>query len=156
MAVNRVTPEYPPHFKRFYVCFEALKKGWKEGCRPIIGLYGCFLKGPFKGKLLATVGINGNNQMYPVAWAIVEGECIDSWAWFLSLLTAALGMEDDLGYIIISDQQKGLEISINDILPRVEHRNCARHDLSNWSGRKKENTFKFTFWKVVKSTTEKE
>ncbi|MBA0635015.1 hypothetical protein Godav_022208, partial [Gossypium davidsonii] len=33
MAVNRVTPESPPHFKRFYVCFEALKKGWKEGCR---------------------------------------------------------------------------------------------------------------------------
>lgn len=33
MAVNRVTPESPPHFKRFYVCFEALKRGWKEGCR---------------------------------------------------------------------------------------------------------------------------
>ncbi|MBA0776120.1 hypothetical protein Gotri_011169, partial [Gossypium trilobum] len=55
-------PESPPHFKRFYVCFEALKKGWKEGCRPILGLDGCFLKGPFKGKLLATVGINGNYQ----------------------------------------------------------------------------------------------
>ncbi|MBA0692562.1 hypothetical protein Goari_010114 [Gossypium aridum] len=26
MTVNRVTPESPPHFKRFYVCFEALKK----------------------------------------------------------------------------------------------------------------------------------
>ncbi|MBA0809021.1 hypothetical protein Gohar_024710, partial [Gossypium harknessii] len=88
MAVNRVTPESPPHFKRFYVCFEALKKG------------------PFKGKLLATVGINGNYQMYLVAWAIFEGECIDSWVWFLSLLTADLGMEDDWGYIIISDQQK--------------------------------------------------
>ncbi|MBA0730247.1 hypothetical protein Golax_025345 [Gossypium laxum] len=67
MAVNRVTPKSPPHFKRFYVCFEALKKGWKEGCRPILGLDGCFLKGPFKGKLLATVGINGNNRMYLVA-----------------------------------------------------------------------------------------
>ncbi|MBA0606985.1 hypothetical protein Godav_019356, partial [Gossypium davidsonii] len=31
MAVNRVTPKSPPHFKRFYVCFEALKRGWKEG-----------------------------------------------------------------------------------------------------------------------------
>ncbi|MBA0566740.1 hypothetical protein Golob_011533 [Gossypium lobatum] len=67
MAVNRVTPKSPPYFKRFYVCFEALKKGWKEGCRPILGLDGCFLKGPFKGKLLATVGINGNNRMYLVA-----------------------------------------------------------------------------------------
>ncbi|MBA0734003.1 hypothetical protein Gogos_017957 [Gossypium gossypioides] len=42
MAVTRVTPKSPPHFKRFYVCFEALKRGWKEGCRPILGLDGCF------------------------------------------------------------------------------------------------------------------
>ncbi|KAG8478579.1 hypothetical protein CXB51_028444 [Gossypium anomalum] len=41
MEVNRVTPESLPHFKRFYVCFEALKRGWKEGCRPILGLDGC-------------------------------------------------------------------------------------------------------------------
>ncbi|MBA0683716.1 hypothetical protein Goari_025351 [Gossypium aridum] len=38
MAVNRVTTEAPPHFKRFYVCFEALKRGWKKRCRPILGL----------------------------------------------------------------------------------------------------------------------
>ncbi|MBA0756582.1 hypothetical protein Gogos_020256 [Gossypium gossypioides] len=31
MAVNRVTPHSPPHFKRFYVCFEVLKRGSKEG-----------------------------------------------------------------------------------------------------------------------------
>ncbi|MBA0608850.1 hypothetical protein Godav_021019, partial [Gossypium davidsonii] len=93
--VNRVTPHSPTNFKRFYVCFEALKRGWKEGCRPVLGLDGCFLKGPFKCKLLAVVGRDGNNQMYLVAWAI------------------------------------GLEIAINDILPKVEHRNCARHVLSN-------------------------
>ncbi|KAK5846007.1 hypothetical protein PVK06_002273 [Gossypium arboreum] len=80
MAINRVTPQSLPHLKRFYVYFEALKRGWKEGCKPILGLDGCFLKGPFKGELLAAVRRDGNNQMYPVAWAIVEGECIDSWA----------------------------------------------------------------------------
>ncbi|KAK5845220.1 hypothetical protein PVK06_001380 [Gossypium arboreum] len=60
MAVNRFTPESPPHFKRFYVCFEALKRGWKEGCRLILGLDGCFLKGPFKGELLAAIGRDGS------------------------------------------------------------------------------------------------
>ncbi|KAK5835649.1 hypothetical protein PVK06_011343 [Gossypium arboreum] len=75
---------------------------------------------------------------------------------FKSLLVADLRMEDGFGYTIISDQQKGLEIAINDILPRVEHRNYARHVLSNWSSRKKVKTFEFAFWKVVKSTTEKE
>ncbi|MBA0880212.1 hypothetical protein Goshw_002621 [Gossypium schwendimanii] len=53
MALNRITSESPPDFKR-----------------------------------------DGNYQMYLVAWVIVKGECIDSWTWFLSLLTADLRMKD--------------------------------------------------------------
>ncbi|KAL4291966.1 hypothetical protein GQ457_14G024710 [Hibiscus cannabinus] len=129
---------------------------WKEECRPIMGLDGCFLKGPFKGVLLGAVGRDGNDQMYPIAWAVAEGESTDSWSWFLSLVSIDLGMEDGFGYTIISDQHKGLEVAINDILPRVEHRNCARHVYANWSGRKREKTFQFAFWQIVKSTTERE
>ncbi|KAK8614277.1 hypothetical protein V6N13_122641 [Hibiscus sabdariffa] len=156
MAVNRVSDISSPHFKRFYVCFDALKRSWKEGCRPIMGLDGCFLKGPFKGVLLGAVGKDGNDQMYPVAWDVAEGEVIDSWSWFLSLVSTDLGMEDGFGYTIISDQHKGLEVAINDILPRVEHRNCAQHVYANWSGRKREKHFSFVFWQIVKSTTERE
>ena len=29
-------------FRRMCICFDALKKGWKGGCRPLIGLDGCF------------------------------------------------------------------------------------------------------------------
>ncbi|XP_062028993.1 uncharacterized protein LOC133745001 [Rosa rugosa] len=39
-----------------------------------------------KGQLLSAVGIDGNNGMYPIAWAIVEQECRDSWTWFLTFL----------------------------------------------------------------------
>ena len=44
LSVDRVTPNSPLHFKRFYVCFDALRKGWKKGCKPILSLDGCFLK----------------------------------------------------------------------------------------------------------------
>ncbi|MBA0552171.1 hypothetical protein Golob_023006 [Gossypium lobatum] len=67
MAVNRVTYESPPHFKWFYVCFEALKRGWKEKCILILGLDGCLLKGPFKSEMFFTVERGRNNQMYPIA-----------------------------------------------------------------------------------------
>ncbi|MBA0550824.1 hypothetical protein Golob_021738, partial [Gossypium lobatum] len=43
---------------------------------------------------------------------------------FLSLLLTDLGLEVGYEYTIISYQQKGLEIAISDILPRVEYRNC--------------------------------
>ncbi|KAJ4827878.1 hypothetical protein Tsubulata_039672 [Turnera subulata] len=64
-------------FKRMYVCFHALKEGFKS-CRPIIGLDGCFLKGSIRGQLLAAVGWDANNQMFPVAWAMVTRENMDS------------------------------------------------------------------------------
>ncbi|MBA0873691.1 hypothetical protein Goshw_005911, partial [Gossypium schwendimanii] len=61
MAVNRVTPESPPHFKKFYVCFEVLKRCYIEGSRPIQGLDGYFLKGPSKGEMLSTCERDGSN-----------------------------------------------------------------------------------------------
>lgn len=36
-------------FKIVYVYLQPLKVGFTTGCRPIIGLGGCFLKGPFGG-----------------------------------------------------------------------------------------------------------
>jgi hypothetical protein len=35
-----------PVFQRFYVCFDACKKGFLAGCRRLIGVDGCFFKGP--------------------------------------------------------------------------------------------------------------
>lgn len=37
----------------------------------------CFLKGDTKGQLLSIVGIDGDNQMYPIAWAIVKENTIN-------------------------------------------------------------------------------
>ncbi|CAN1167851.1 hypothetical protein LINPERHAP2_LOCUS27483 [Linum perenne] len=44
------------------------------GCRKLFALDGCFLKGEVKGMILTAVGKDGNNQMFPIAWAVVEGE----------------------------------------------------------------------------------
>ncbi|GJY94916.1 transposase, MuDR, plant [Tanacetum coccineum] len=47
-----------------------LREGWLQGCRSVIGLDGCFLKTICKGELLSAVGRDGNNQIYPIAWAV--------------------------------------------------------------------------------------
>ncbi|XVF85706.1 hypothetical protein PTKIN_Ptkin17bG0138300 [Pterospermum kingtungense] len=156
LNVDRVTPNSPAMFKRIYICFDALKKGWKKGCRPWIGVDGCFLKGPYQGELLTAVGKDGNNQMFPVAWAVVEVENIESWTWFLELLSSDLALGDGHGYTMMSDKQKGLKNAVDAIIPRVEHRNCARHVFNNWDGKKKPKTLEFTFWEIVKSTTERQ
>ncbi|GKV02681.1 hypothetical protein SLEP1_g15079 [Rubroshorea leprosula] len=38
----------------------------------IIGVDGAYLKGAHKGELLTVVGRDANNQMFPIAWAVVE------------------------------------------------------------------------------------
>jgi hypothetical protein len=95
-----------PSFQRLYMCLDGCKKSFLK-CRPIIGLDGCFLKGYYGGQILAAVGRDPNDQMLPIALAVVEGETKDSWAWFLDLLVNDLGGQRICKtFTFISDQQK--------------------------------------------------
>jgi hypothetical protein len=68
-----------PVFQKMYICLDALRKGFLAGCRKVVGLDGCFFKGATNGELLCAIGRDANNQMYPMAWAVVEKENNDSW-----------------------------------------------------------------------------
>lgn len=139
-------------FERMYICFEALKRGWKCGCRSVIGLDGAFLKGFCKGELMTAVGRDANNQMYPIAWAVVsDGENKDSWTWFLDLLMNDLDLFEGAELTLISDQQKGLVEAIHELLPKAEHRNCARHIYANFRKKFGGAKLKKLFWKSCKT-----
>ncbi|GJT92873.1 transposase, MuDR, plant [Tanacetum coccineum] len=107
MSVDSM-PDGKNYFSRFYVCFKGLREGWLQGCRRVIGLDGCFLKTICKGELLSAVGRDVNNQIYPIAWAIVSVKNKDNWTWFMELLINDLGLVSGEGLTIISDQHKGI------------------------------------------------
>ncbi|XP_073137159.1 uncharacterized protein [Henckelia pumila] len=111
-------------FHRFYMCLNACKLGFKNSCRRIIGVDGCFLKGRYGGQLLTAVGVDPNNQIFPIAYAIVESETKDSWLWFLKLLDGDIGFENDHKWTFISDKQKGLIPAFESFLPDAENRFC--------------------------------
>ncbi|KAA8547397.1 hypothetical protein F0562_003739 [Nyssa sinensis] len=95
-----------PRFERIYVCLGACKKEFLIGCRPIIGVDGCHLKCPYGGQLLLAMGIDGNNAMFSLAYAVVEGETKSSWIWFLELLQEDHGIKNRSAWTFISDKQK--------------------------------------------------
>ncbi|CAN1125100.1 hypothetical protein LINPERHAP1_LOCUS19251 [Linum perenne] len=99
------------YFKRMYVGFSSLRKGFMAGCRRMFGLDGCFLKGEVNDMLLAAVGKDGNNQVFPIAWAVVEAENRSSWTWFIRALSEDLGVINGRGWSVISDQQKVCPLS---------------------------------------------
>lgn len=73
-------------FKRIYICLGPLKEGFKLGQRELLGLDGAFMKGPYPWQILSVVGLDCNNGIYLVAYAIVEAENKLSWSWFLECL----------------------------------------------------------------------
>ncbi|GJT97323.1 pentatricopeptide repeat-containing protein [Tanacetum coccineum] len=99
------------YFDRFYVCFNGLKEGWKKGYRRVIALDGCFLKKPNVGEILTAIGRDGNNHIFPVAWAVVNVENKDNWSWFLELLGEDLELPTGNGLTLMMWQLSGLPCS---------------------------------------------
>jgi hypothetical protein len=93
-------------FKRCYMCLEASKRGFLEGCRPVIFVDGCFIKTRYRGQLLAAVGMDPNDCIYPIAFAAVEVEDTANWTWFLDTLKADLGIQNTTPWTVMSDKQK--------------------------------------------------
>lgn len=89
-----------------YFFFFALKCGWKEWYRKIIGLDGSFLNGKIKGEMLVIVVENGNQQMFPILWTIVGMESKYSGTWFLQYLIQDLKLGNGKGLMIMSNIQK--------------------------------------------------
>nr|XP_012570215.1 uncharacterized protein LOC105851895 [Cicer arietinum] len=141
-----------PVFERIYVCLEACKAAFANTCRPLIGLDACFLKGEYGGQLIAAVGKDGNNQMIPIAYAVVEAETKDSWQWFLDLLLEDLNNVQQKQYAFISDQQKGLVPAIANIGAHVEHRLCVKHLYGNWKKKYPGGHMKELLWLAARAT----
>ncbi|GJS94129.1 multidrug resistance-associated protein 5 [Tanacetum coccineum] len=140
------------YFDRFYVCFVGLVDGWKAGRRKIIALDGCFLKSPNQGEILTAIGRDGNNHIYPVAWAVVNVDNKDNWTWFLELLEEDLGCSRGNGLTLMSDQHKGLIEAVKDVMPNAELRQCARHIYENFRKQYPGLEYRQLFWATSKAS----
>ncbi|XP_039138185.1 uncharacterized protein LOC120275624 [Dioscorea cayenensis subsp. rotundata] len=70
-------------FQSLYVCLAPFRAGFLAGCRYLLSLDDCFLKGLYGGQLLTAVGIDANDCIYPIDWALVNKENKENWKEFL-------------------------------------------------------------------------
>ncbi|XP_059654751.1 uncharacterized protein LOC132301519 [Cornus florida] len=156
-SVVKITTEPTPienvrRFQRVFICYSAMKMGFKEGCRPLIGVDGCFLKGPYGGHLLSAVSTDGNNLMFLVAYAVVEVETRDSWEWFMGELMDAVGPYYVSMFVVLFVIQ-GLVDTFENILQGSNH----RKSLKNTEGlplRFKGQQLKIELWEAARACTE--
>ena len=64
-------------FQRVLWSFKSSIEGF-EHCRPVLSIDGTHLHGKYKGALIIAMGCDGNNQLFPLTFAITKGENIDS------------------------------------------------------------------------------
>ncbi|KAK3204368.1 hypothetical protein Dsin_018414 [Dipteronia sinensis] len=104
------------------------------------------------GQLLTAIGVDQNNQMYPVAYAMVESECREIWLWFLELLGTYLELNNSHGTVLITDKQKGLIYVIGEMFPHSEHQYCVKYFYNNFKASHKGLMLKELMWGAAKST----
>ncbi|XP_057755337.1 uncharacterized protein LOC130974475 [Arachis stenosperma] len=92
-------------FWSYYPCIRAFRH-----CKPVVQVDGTHLYGKYKGCLLVAVSQDGNNNIVPIAFAIVEGETSDAWHFFLSNLRQHVVTRDGVG--LISDRHDSIRSAI--------------------------------------------
>nr|GEU65466.1 hypothetical protein [Tanacetum cinerariifolium] len=85
------------------------------------------------GSTVKLVGKDGNNHMYPIAWAIINVDNKDNWSWFLQLHGEDIDMPTRNGLTLISYQHK-----TGDICPNIQKRLELNKD-------------KHRFWHVIRA-----
>ena len=144
-------------FKRVFWSFKSSIEGFKH-CRPVMSIDGTHLYGKYKGKLLIALGCDGNNQLFPLAFAITKGENTDSWGWFLACIKNTVTQR--MGICVISDRHPGIMAAMTDLhlgwaAPSVYHRICMHHFASNFMTRFKDKILKNLVCRAALASTER-
>nr|XP_023887931.1 uncharacterized protein LOC112000058 [Quercus suber] len=72
-------------FSSAFWAFGLRIRGFKH-CRPVISIDATHLYGKYKGKLLIAMSTDGNDEVYPLEFALVESEGTETLGWFLACL----------------------------------------------------------------------
>ena len=94
---------------------------------------------------MIAMGCDGNNQLFPLAFAITEGENIDGWGWFLACIRTRVNHRR--GLCVISDQHPSIIDIMSDVHlswfdPYADHRVCMRHLANNFMTQFKDKILK--------------
>ncbi|XP_047331185.1 uncharacterized protein LOC124934712 [Impatiens glandulifera] len=75
-------------------------------CRPVLSVDASFLKHKIGGQLLIAIALDANEQLFPLAFGVVDSENNNSWTYFMQQLRVAIGIVPDL--VFVSDRHPSI------------------------------------------------
>jgi hypothetical protein len=123
---------YYPMLKRVFWCSPQCVTSFTH-FKPIISVDATFLTRKYKGTLMVVVDMIAENQLLPLAFALVEGENNESWPCSLGLIRKKV-LGPGTSICMISDRHHGLFNGAKQHLegyPPLIHMWCSRHFTVN-------------------------
>ena len=133
-TVTRLQIDELGRFMYVFLAFGASVNGFPF-MRKVVVVDSTFLNGKYKGTLLTALAQDGNFQIFPIAFAVVDTENDDLWHWFFTQLK--LLIPDDEGIAIISDRHNSIGKAIRNVYPLAARGICTYHLYKNILGRYK-------------------
>lgn len=117
----------------------------------MITIDGTFLKGKYKGTLLTASAQDANQQIFPLAFSVVDTENIESWKWFLQQLALQIPSTSDLAFV--SDRSSSIAKAIAIVYPSATHYICNWHLKQNLKVQFRKESLLELFKKAYESYT---
>ncbi|XP_075474348.1 uncharacterized protein LOC142505302 [Primulina tabacum] len=122
-------------FKRLFICLHACVVGFVTGCRPLIFLDGTHIKNKFKVCILLAVSKDANDDLFTIAYSVVDAENDINWEWFCYHLRSVLLSCQSIPfneYTFFSDRHPGIIKAVNLLFTGSHHAYCLRHLVDNF------------------------
>ncbi|XP_057745531.1 uncharacterized protein LOC130963429 [Arachis stenosperma] len=105
-------------------------------CKPLVSIDGTHLYGKYGGTLLVAIAQDGNSNILPVAFTLVEGENAESRSFFLSHLRQHVTPQP--GLLVISDRHNDIKAALEAPdggwpPPTTYRAFCIRHVAANFA-----------------------
>ncbi|XP_038880342.1 uncharacterized protein LOC120071984 [Benincasa hispida] len=128
-VIFEVEVEDEQYFKYVFIAFGLCIRGFLNCICLVAVVDETHLYEKYKGMLLIATCIDGNNNIYPIAFNIVVYMNDASWTWFMTHLKASV--RDILNLVIISYHHISIEKVVSNIFSNAFHALCIYHIQNN-------------------------
>jgi hypothetical protein len=138
-------------FERLFISPTVCRTSFRS-CMRLVACDGTFTKTKFRQTLLFAVTLDGNDEIIVLAWALVESENEQAWAFFFRELNRAIPEINRRDTTLISDRDKGI-IAADSILADTRRAFCCQHIAENIKCRFGQEASQ-KFWKIAYARSE--
>ena len=117
-SVVKLTHSSDGHFQQLFTAYKVSIVGFLRGYWPVIVIYSSHMSGPYGDALFSETSYGANDNMFLVAYGMMNSENYKDWNWFLQNLKNLIR---DKNVVILSDRYPGLLHSVLEIFGGNNH-----------------------------------